>query len=105
MLIVKGVNLYPGAVQNLLFAFRPRLTGAFRILLERPGSAVTPPLRIRLEHGADVGTAELPALEAEIVARCRADLRITPSLDWVAPGGLPVAAHKARLVEIAGADG
>ncbi len=105
MLIVKGVNVYPSAVRNLLFAFRPRLTGAFRILLDRPGPAVTPPLTIRLEHGAGVGAAELPSLEAEIVARCRADLRIAPSLDWVAPGSLPPAGHKARLVEIAGADG
>ena len=52
MLIVKGVNIYPQAIQNLIVAFQPRVTGHFRICLPRPGPLVQPPLRLMIEHAA-----------------------------------------------------
>jgi len=55
MLIVKGVNVYPGAIKNAIEKFFPRTTGALRILLDRPGPLVSPPLKIRLEHSTRHG--------------------------------------------------
>ncbi len=100
MLIVKGVNVYPQAIQNVVMAHYPRVSGAMRIVLDRPGPAVTPPLRLRLEYGEGVTAGDLPALEAEIVARCREQLRLTPELKWLAPGTLPRQAMKTSLIEI-----
>jgi len=100
MLIVKGVNVYPQAIQQVLLEFVPRVTGAMRVRLDAPGPAVKPPLRLRVEHGAAVPAAELPPLEAALVQRMRESLRITPAIEWLPPGALPRDAHKTRLIEV-----
>ena len=43
MLIVKGANVYPQAIQNLVVSFQPRVTGHFRIRLPKAGPLVQPP--------------------------------------------------------------
>jgi phenylacetate-CoA ligase len=100
MLIVKGVNVYPAAIQNAVFAFRPDVTGAFRIALSKPGPKVDPPLRLRIEHGESIGAEELEALAARINDHLREALRISAVFDWLAPGSLPREAHKSRLIEL-----
>lgn len=95
LLIVKGVKIYPAAVQDLIFEFRPRLTGHFRIVLPEPGPRVRPPLRLRVEvePGADAAVAEL----------CTAmhnRLAVTPEVDVVRPGSLPRETHKTAFIEI-----
>ena len=101
MLIVKGVNVYPAAVQDAIARFRPRVTGHFRIALDAPGPLVTPPLTLRAEHGAQENADTLAALAEEIVAHCRKTLRIAPMIEWLAPGTLPRESQKAQLIEIA----
>lgn len=98
MLTVKGVNVYPQAVANVIFRFFPRVTGAFRIALDHPGPTVIPPLRIRLEHGEK--ECDLPALQAELMAAFREELRIAPLLQWLPPGALPREAGKTRYIEV-----
>ncbi|OJX03283.1 MAG: hypothetical protein BGO72_00650 [Burkholderiales bacterium 70-64] len=100
MLTVKGVNVYPQAIANVIFRLYPRVTGAFRIMLDRPGPKVAPPLRIRIEHGG-VGEQDIEALERELTALFRQDLRIRPAFEWLAPGTLPREAGKTRYIEIA----
>jgi phenylacetate-CoA ligase len=98
MLIVKGVNVYPEAIRRVLLEFAPRVTGHFRIRLDKPGPAVEPPLRLRIE------TTEENRVEIEkaLMARFREELRIAPAIEWLAPGTLPREAHKTKLIEIAG---
>ena len=98
MLIVKGVNVYPEAIRKVLLAFGPRVTDHFRIVLDRPGPAVDPPLRLRVEaHDPD------DALEQALMARFRSELRIAPAVEWLAPGALPREAHKTRYIQLKGA--
>lgn len=99
MLTVKGVNIYPQAIANIIFSFFPRLTGAFRIVLDRPGPLVTPPMRLRLEHGGN--EADLPTLEAELMAVFREKLRVAPALEWLPPRTLPRETGKTRYIELA----
>ena len=99
MLIVKGVNVYPAAIQDLLAGFRPRVTGHFRIAFDGPGPQVTPPLTLRIEHGDGERSDDLPALAAGIAEACRARLRVTPAIEWLRPGALPREAGKTRLIE------
>jgi len=100
MLIVKGVNIYPEAIRNALLAFAPQVTDRFRITLSRPGPAVEPPLRLRVEFGDGVREADLPGLERSVMAHFRAALRIAPAIEWLPPGTLPREAHKTRYIEI-----
>lgn len=101
MLIVKGVNVYPGAIKNAVEKFFPRTTGALRILLDRPGHLISPPLRIRLEHAADMDPAAIRALEEEMAVHFREAMRIRPQFIWVPPGTIPRETGKTRLVEVA----
>jgi phenylacetate-CoA ligase len=101
MLIIKGVKLYPAAVQNLVFELRPRLTGHFRIMLDAPGPKVQPPLRMRVEVAGDAdGHSEEIS---ELVRRMHSRFSVTPEVEAVPAGSLPRTAHKAKLIEIAGA--
>ncbi len=49
MLIVKGVNIYPSALQNIISKYSEELSGALKIHLDREPPLVTPPLRITVE--------------------------------------------------------
>ncbi len=100
MLIVKGVNIYPQAVKAVIDAFYPRTTGAFRIRLDRPGPKVTPPLKVRLEIADGLDEAGRADLDRQLQARFRADLRVSPHLEWVPAGTLPREAMKTRYVEV-----
>ena len=100
MLIVKGVNVYPQAIAGVIAGFRPRITGAFRIVLGKAGPSVSPPLRIRLERGEALAAQDLGALVKEMLERFRAELHIRPRLEWTDPRSLPREAMKTRLVVI-----
>ncbi len=103
MLIVKGVNVYPRAIQNAIFKFRPKVTGAMRVLLQKPGPTVAPPLNIKVERGPDTTDQDIPELEKDMMAFFREELRIAPKFIWIAPYELPREAKKTQLVEIGGA--
>lgn len=100
MLIVKGVNVFPQAIQGVIASFQPRLTGHFRIRLKSPGPLVRPPLRLAVERGAGTAESDLPAIEAELRERMARELRVRPEIVWLAPEALPRESRKVRLVEI-----
>ena len=102
MLIIKGVNVYPAAIGAEIIALQPDVTGAFRIVLARPGPKVDPPLRLRVEHGRDIAKGELAALAGKLDSRIRQSLRIGVEIEWLSPDTLPRQSHKTPLVEIAG---
>ncbi|MBI5248815.1 MAG: AMP-binding protein [Desulfomonile tiedjei] len=100
MLIVKGVNVYPDAIQSALLKFSPQVTGIFRILLDAPGPLVKPPLRIRLEFGQDVSENDLPSLEEKILSHIKEQVRVAPRLEWVPQGTIPREMKKTKFIEI-----
>lgn len=99
MLKVKGVPVYPAAIQGVINGFVPRVTGAFRILLEEPPPRVIPPLKLKIEFGAGMRQADLPALERELENRMHALLKIRPSISWLEPNTLERASKKTQLLE------
>jgi phenylacetate-CoA ligase len=102
MLKVKGVIVYPAAVDAVVASFIPRVTGEFRIRLDEKPPRVVPPLKLAIERGAGVGDAELAALEADLLAAMKQRLKITPAVTWLEPGSLERSAHKTRFIEVAG---
>ena len=99
MLKVKGVPVYPAAIQGVINGFVPRVTGAFRIVLEVPPPRVIPPLKLKVEYGEDMRESDLPGLEEEILEKMHAINKIRPEITWLKPNTLERAVKKTRLLE------
>lgn len=100
MLKVKGVIVYPAAIDSVLASFIPQVTGEFRIRLSEPPPRVVPPLRLAVERGLDVAPEILPRLEEEIVRAMHERLKFRPQIHWLEPNELPRSEHKTRFIEI-----
>lgn len=97
MLIVRGINVFPSAVQSLLHSMRPRVTGNFRILVGFPGHSTQKPLPLLVEHGeenADGDDARATARRVEETIRSalnfRPDVRMVPPNTLEKPGVVKV---------------
>lgn len=99
MLKVKGVPVYPAAIQGVINGFIPRVTGAFRIVLDVPPPRVIPPLKLKVEHGEGIREGDLPALEKEILDKMHAINKIRPAITWLAPNSLERAVKKTQFLE------
>ncbi len=99
MLKVKGVPVYPAAIEGVIHSLPEKLTGAFRIVLDEPPPRVVPPLKLKVEFAPGVSADELPALEKEIGERMHRLLKIRPAISWLAPMSLPRAEKKTQLLE------
>jgi phenylacetate-CoA ligase len=99
MLKVKGVPVYPAAIEGVIHSFPDKLTGAFRIVLDEPPPRVVPPLKLKVEHGEGVRSEELPALESVVLERMHRLLKIRPTITWLAPNTLERAVKKTQLIE------
>lgn len=98
MIIVKGINVYPAAVKNLVAGFAPRTTGSICIILDEPGPKVNPPVRVRVEYGAALGESGLESLRHDLERRISDVLRFRPLIELVPPESLGRTFHKSKLV-------
>jgi phenylacetate-CoA ligase len=85
MLIVKGSNVYPAAIQEIVNSFSPRVTGAMKIVLEEQPPRVVPPLKIKVEYAEALDQNQLADLENEIKSACSHSIKINPQIIWVPP--------------------
>lgn len=99
MIIVKGVNVYPAAIRDVVMAFVPDVTGEMRIVLDAPPPRVVPPLKLKLEHGPRLSQADLPDLGRKISDALHDRLKIRPEVQFVAPGSLPKETRKTPIFE------
>jgi phenylacetate-CoA ligase len=93
MLIVRGVNVFPAAVREVVARFQPRVTGAILIRPKRRGVKQEPPLPVCIEGEND------PALAERIAAELRNTLTFTPEVRLVPPQSLPRSDYKSKLVD------
>jgi len=99
MLKVKGVVVYPSAIDGVITSFVPRLTGEFRIVLDEPPPRVKPPLKLKVEYGETVKKEDLDKLAAEIKAAMHSTLKISPAIEWLPPMTLERSTYKTRFIE------
>ena len=99
MLKVKGVPVYPAAIQGVINGFVPSLTGCFRIVLDQAPPLVLPPLKLKVEHGENIREDDLPHLEKLIGEKMHALLKVRPDIAWVQPNSLERATKKTALLE------
>ncbi|MDX6534251.1 MAG: phenylacetate-CoA ligase [Gaiellales bacterium] len=97
MLIVRGVNVFPSAVREVVSAFAPRVSGHILVRPQIPGVKQDPPLPVSVELSPDV-TAD-DALAQEIRDRLRSLLVVQTRIDLVPWGSLVRSEYKSKLVE------
>jgi phenylacetate-CoA ligase len=99
MLIIKGANVYPSTIKQVISNFIPEITGELRIILNNPPPRVVPPLQIKLEYGESSDSRKLADLERRIKNALHSEARMTPEIIWCAPGTLEKALTKTPIFE------
>ncbi|MEA2380485.1 MAG: phenylacetate-CoA ligase [Solirubrobacteraceae bacterium] len=97
MLIVRGVNVFPAAVREVVSTFAPDVSGHILVRPGAPGVKQEPPLPVRVELARD-GTADA-ALADAIREKLRAALVVQTRVELVPWGTLQRSEYKSRLVE------
>jgi phenylacetate-CoA ligase len=104
MLIVKGVNIYPAAIKDAVVSFLPRTTGALRILLDKPGPLVKPPLKVLVEHSEGMGEEGKKVLKEDLNRYMKENLRVNPEIQLVPSRSIPREMGKTKLIEVSKKD-
>jgi phenylacetate-CoA ligase len=97
MLIVRGVNVFPSAVREVVSAFAPAVNGQIAVRPNAPGPKQDPPLPVSVELAP--GAAADPALADAIRERLREVLVVQTSIDLVPSGTLERSEYKSKLVQ------
>ena len=97
MLIVRGVNVFPSAIREVVSAFAPQVTGRILVKPTARGVKQEPPLPVAVELARDVAG---PASLAEAIGeRLRDVLVVQTRVELVPWGGLQRSEYKSKLVE------
>ena len=96
LLIVRGVNIFPSAVREVVDEFVPAVSGVVVIRPRAKGVRQEPPLPVVVEITPG---AAVEGLADRIRARLRERLAVTTEIELASPGALPRSEYKSRLVE------
>ncbi len=97
MLIVRGVNVFPSAVREVVSAFTPDVSGHILVKPQAPGVKQEPPLPVSVELGR--GARPDPELAEAIREKLRSRLIVQTRVDLVPWGSLRRSEYKSKLVE------
>ena len=97
MLIVRGVNVFPSAVREVVSGFAPDVSGHILVKPSTAGVKQEPPLPVSVELGPS--TAGDAALADAIRDRLRNVLVVQTRIDLVPWGSLRRSEYKSKLVE------
>ena len=100
MLIIRGLNLFPSAVQSVIGGFMPKLTGKMEIVLRAPGPKVDPPLHVRVECGSGISVADDAGFTSAVEGKIRSDLGVTAVIEFLPFGTFERTSTKTKLVVI-----
>lgn len=102
MLIVRGVNVFPSAVREVVNQFAPEVSGVVQIRPRAEGVKQSPPLPVRVELAE--GQAPEPGLALSIGQRIRETLIVSVEVELVPWGTLPRSEYKSKLLDWSGAE-
>jgi len=97
MFIVKGVNVFPLSIQAVLMKLAPRITGEFRVILDRP-PPIDYPVPVTVELAREVPAALHAELRREVTASLQRELNFTAAVAFVVPGGIASERKTRRVV-------
>jgi phenylacetate-CoA ligase len=97
MLIVRGVNVFPSAVREVVSGFAPAVSGHILVRPRADGVKQDPPLPVSVELGP--AAAPDATLAEAIRERLRSVLVVQTHVDLVPWGSLQRSEYKSKLVE------
>ena len=97
MLIVRGVNVFPSAIREIVSAFEPDVSGQILVRPQAAGVKQEPPLPVSVELAA--GRAADEGLADAIRERLRSALVVQTHVELVPWGSLRRSEYKSKLVE------
>ena len=97
MLIVRGVNVFPSAIREVISEFLPRVSGHILVKPVNAGVKQEPPLPIEVELAND--QVDDAVLAEAIRARLRSVLVFTAGIKLVPFGSLQRSEYKSKLVQ------
>jgi len=102
MLIVKGINVFPSAIKDVVSEFIPETTGNVRVIVSKdaPLPRVTPPLVIKVEHGNEITEDGKAGLKKKMEREIQKRLTFRSEVEIVPPDSLEKFIMKAKLIEL-----
>jgi phenylacetate-CoA ligase len=97
MLIVRGVNVFPSAVREVVSAFAPEVSGHILVKPQASGVKQEPPLPVAVELARDARAD--PLLAQAIRAKLRDVLVVQTHVELVPWGSLRRSEYKSKLVD------
>jgi phenylacetate-CoA ligase len=97
MLIVRGVNVFPSAVREVVNTFTPQVSGHIVVRPRAPGVKQEPPLPVSIELAQD--TQATDELSEAISTKLREELTVRAEIQLVPWGSLSRSEYKSKLVE------
>jgi phenylacetate-CoA ligase len=83
MLIIKGINVFPSAVQDVIGSFRPKVTGAMQIIADFPGHTTQKPLKLQVEYSHNLKHTEIEKLKLDLERKIKELLVFKPEVEMV----------------------
>jgi len=102
MLLVKGVNVFPSAVRDVILTMGDTVTGSVRVVKDGEGPVVEPPVTVKVECAAAPSDEEKAQLAEEIEGRIQRQLRFRAEVVLFNEGDFPAEygpTGKAKLLE------
>jgi phenylacetate-CoA ligase len=97
MLIVRGVNVFPSAIREVVSTFAPGVSGHILVKPQAPGVKQEPPLPVTVELAREAAPKD--SLAEAIRERIRSVLMVQTHVELVPWGRLRRSEYKSRLVE------
>lgn len=100
MLIVRGINVFPSAIKELVLGLAPATTGEMRIRPDFPGHSTQRPLPLVVEYASDLDPGRQDELRTAVETRVRSALNVKTAVRLVPEGTLKRPDHvKVALIE------
>jgi phenylacetate-CoA ligase len=96
MITIRGVNVFPSAIENILRRFPEIVEFQGEVIVQREMQE----LLLRLET-AGLGQDKQDSLAERVVSALRTSLNLRPTVEFAAAGSLPRPEHKARRFSVA----
>ncbi|NMB66079.1 MAG: phenylacetate--CoA ligase [Spirochaetes bacterium] len=99
MLKVKGVNVFPSAIKDVICSFIPLTTGEFRIVLKEPGPAISTNLELKIEVEKNIPIEKYEEIAHKLKQTIKEKLVFTPVITLVPANSLPRSEYKIDYFE------